>query len=249
MLAKLRGVEGYLSEDEAWALYIAARRCTQKAERPRIVEIGSYKGRSTIAIGSALKEAGRGSLVSIDPHMPTGKPSYAREHGDIDTLAEFQENIARAGVAAYVKSVQAVSTDARKSYDMQPVDMLFVDGSHDYEDVLADIDAWSPFLVAGGIAAFNDPYGPGVNRALRERLPSGRLALTSFRHINNTLFALVARERPASRTEMKVLAVYLYVERMQFKLLKLAFKGMLEAVGIVYVRPSAARSPELQLWV
>ena len=247
LLAKLRDVEGYLSDDEAWALYVAARRCTTVARDPRVVEIGSYKGRSTIAIASALAESGRGSLVSIDPHKPTGKASYAREHGELDTLAEFQQNVARAGVAAYVTSIQATSREARSTYDGRPIDMLFVDGSHDYEDVLADIDAWAPLLAAGAIAAFNDPYGPGVNRALRERVLWGHLALTSFHHVNNTLFALANRQK-SSPAEKTALSVYLYVERLHFKLLKLALKGMLESLGIVYMRQAAVRSPDLQLF-
>ena len=236
MLEKLRGVDGYLSDDEAWALYVAAR------GRKRIVEIGSYKGRSTIAIGSALADRGNGTLVSIDPHRPTGKASYAREHGDLDTRAEFEGNVARAGVAAYVTPMHATSLEARAAYDMQPIDMLFVDGSHDYEDVLADIDAWTPLLSAGAVAAFNDPYGPGVNRALRERLLGGGVTYSEFRHVNNTLFALANAQRSSSIRERLALKAYLYVERMRFKLLKLTLKGLFEALGIVYVRPDALRS-------
>ena len=242
LIAKLRNVEGYLSDVEGWALYLAARRCTQQAENPRVVEIGSYKGRSTIAIASGLAESGRGSLVSIDPHKPTGKASYAREHGTLDTLAEFRANLSNAGVERYVTSIQATSGEARRTYDMQPIDMLFVDGSHDYEDVLADIDAWSPLLADGGVAAFNDPYGPGVNRALRERIFAGRLALTAFQHVNNTLFALSDREKSPSFSESFALAAYLYVERLRFKLLKLALKGLFEALGIVYLREAAVRT-------
>lgn len=235
LIAKLRGVEGYLSDDEAWALYLAVR--DSSASEPRVVEVGSYKGKSTIAFASALAERQSGTLVAVDPHAPTGKASYTHEHGDQDTYAEFNRNIADAGVAAYVTSIRAVSRDARAAYDMRPIDVLFIDGSHDYEDVLVDIDSWTPLVNRGAVIAFNDTYAPGVNRALRERIFSGRLGLRQFRHVNNTLFAIAdpARSRPAAPV---ALWLYLYVERLRFKLMKLLMKGLMESLGIIYSRPS-----------
>ncbi|HEY1728898.1 MAG TPA: class I SAM-dependent methyltransferase [Candidatus Baltobacteraceae bacterium] len=246
LLAKVAGIEGYLSDDEAWLLYLAAR--SLAAEAPRIVEIGSYKGRSTIAIGIALVERRAGSLVAIDPHGPTGKTSYTLEHGDADTFVAYEANLARAGVSAYVTSLRATSTQARPTYDLRPIDMLFIDGSHDYEDVLADIDAWAPLLGSGSIVAFNDPYVPGVNRAIRERIASGMLTLASFRHVNNTLFARKVEAAPNHRGMPLPLALYFNVEQLRFRLLKLALRGTLEALGIVYVRPSDVRLPDWRLF-
>ena len=241
LLAKVRGVEGYLSDDEAWALYRAV--CDNAAQAPRVVEIGSYKGKSTIALASALVEKGAGSLVAVDPHAPTGKESYVREHGEQDTYAEFERNVAYAGVSNYVTSIRATSRDARKRYDMRPIDVLFIDGSHDYDDVLADIDTWTPLVNRDGIVAFNDTYVPGVNLAIRERIASGFLPLSDFRHVNNTLFG---RYR-SSRRRSIWLGLYFAVERMRFKLLKLMLKGLLEALGVIYVRPSTIRSPSWKL--
>jgi predicted O-methyltransferase YrrM len=246
LAAKLRRVDGFLSEDEGWALYQAARRCAQAAANPRIVEIGSYKGRSTIVLASALAEQGRGSVVAIDPHKPTGKESYAKEHGERDTYAEFLENLAKAAVEPYVVSVRKIAAQARAEYDMQPIDLLFIDGSHDYDDVVADIELWAPLLADRAIVAFNDPYAPGVNRALRERMAG--LPFASLRHVNNTLFALARRDRPTSRAGKAELAFYLFVERRRFKPLKLALKGLLETLGVVYVRPSAVRSSNWRLF-
>ena len=246
LLAKVAGIEGYLSDDEAWALYLAARTCTTNA--PRIVEIGSYKGRSTIALGTALVERHAGSLVAIDPHAPTGKTSYTLEHGDADTFAEYEANLARAGVAAYVTSLRATSTQARSNYDGRPIDVLFIDGSHDYDDVLADIDAWAPLLGPGAVVAFNDPYVPGVNRAIRERIASGALTLASYRHVNNTLFARKIEAAPNHRGMPLALALYFNVEQLRFRLLKLSLRGALEALGVIYVRPSAMRLPDWSLF-
>jgi hypothetical protein len=133
-------------------------------------------------------------------------------------------------------------------YDGQPIDLLFIDGSHDYEDVLADIDMWTPLLADEGIVAFNDPYAPGVNRALRERMFSRLLPVESPRHVNNTLFAISRRGARTRSATKRNLALYLWIERMRFKMLKLALKGLFENAGLVYVRASAVRSPAWRLF-
>ena len=212
------------------------------------MEIGSYKGRSTIVSASALAELGRGTVVAIDPHAPTGKDSYAREHGALDTYGDFLSNISRKNLNEYVISIRTTSAEARGVYDGQPIDLLFVDGSHDYEDVLADIDMWTPLLADEAVVAFNDPYAPGVNRALRERVLSRTLPVESPRHVNNTLFAISRRGSRTGAATRRRLALYLWIERMRFKMLKLALKGLFENAGLVYVGAAAVRSPSWRLF-
>lgn len=229
----LVGVEGYFSPDEAWALYVATLACA--TAEPRVVEIGSYKGRSTIAIALALRDHGGGLVVSIDPHTPTGKESYVREHGEADTFDEYLANVRRAGIERFVRPERATSATARPRYDGVPIDVLFVDGSHDEDDVLYDIDAWRPLLADRAILAFNDPYALGVNGALRARLFAPGSRLREPRHVNNTLFVEVDRGGRTSPLTAFALHAYLYVERLRFRALKLALKGLCERTGIVYV--------------
>jgi MMP 1-O-methyltransferase len=235
----LEGVDGYFSIDEAWALSCAARDC--RAAAPRVVEIGSYKGRSTIAAALALRDRGAGLVVSIDPHAPTGKASYVVEHGTADTFDEYLANVRRAGIEAFVRPIRATSADARAQYDGTPIDLLFIDGSHDLDDVLLDIDTWLPLAADAAILAFNDPYAAGVNGALRARLFAPGIGLQAPYHVNNTLFVSFRRgERTSPGTALE-LRFYLTVERMGFRLLKLALRGLCESLGIVYVRAGAAR--------
>jgi len=52
-LGRLLGsVDGFLYLGEAWALHEAARTCRMGGEWRAVVEIGSWKGRSTIALAS-----------------------------------------------------------------------------------------------------------------------------------------------------------------------------------------------------
>jgi hypothetical protein len=65
-----------------------------------------------------------------------------------------------------------LSSEVAKSWD-KPIHFLFVDGSHLYEDVLADFAGFFPHVVPGGLVAFHDvatESWPGVLRAWRETI-------------------------------------------------------------------------------
>ena len=239
LAAALTTVAGYFSEDEAWALNRAVSG-VRTPRAARVVEIGSYEGRSTIAIGLALRDRNGGRCYSIDPHAPTGKESYAREHGELDTYEAYRTNVRSAGVDDYVETVRATSEFARGVYDGAPIDVLFVDGSHDYEDVRTDIALWTPLLAPASVVAFNDPFSPGVNRALRAYVAWAAGTFADAYHVNNTLF-LVRSPAPPKPVSLAALRAYLFVEGQRFKLFKLLAKGCFEALGIVYVRPDDRR--------
>ncbi len=191
-------------------------------------------GRSTIAAALALRARGHGNVVSVDPHAPTGKASYAAEHGWRETFAEFTANVARAGVSGFVLPVRATSEEARAAYDGVPIDVLFIDGSHDEEDVRFDSVAWLPLLADRAVVAYNDPYAPGVNRVIREELRSPNFSISNLRHVNNTLFADVRKGARSKPAELLALSAYAYVERQRFKLWKLALRSLFAALGVVY---------------
>ena len=162
LAAALTGVEGWFDDREAWRLHRVARDLPGRS--PLAVEIGSWMGRSTLALGLAFRARGAGTVVAIDPHA--GSVPHER-FGVPDAFAQFERNVAP--VATHVRAVRATSLEARTSFD-EPVDLLFVDGSHRYEDVLADVDAWSGLLRRGATIALHDAQHAGVGRAVHERL-------------------------------------------------------------------------------
>jgi predicted O-methyltransferase YrrM len=182
----LEQVEGWLGPDEALALYEVVRRLPEGPVT--VVEIGSWKGRSTIALGLAVKARGSGRVFAIDPHNGENG-SGPLEPGSIarPTLDEFHTNIARAGIEPSVETVVSASQAARSRFADQSLDFLFVDGSHRYADVRSDIEDWASALKDDAVIAFNDPSDPGVYRALRELvLRPGPFVCP--RLIHNTLF-------------------------------------------------------------
>ncbi len=150
IVGKVQWVEGWLHPAEIRTLFKLAKACTG---RGAIIEVGSWKGKSTICLASGSR-AGRGTKIhAIDPH--TGSPEHGQTIGEVWTFTEFQNNIKRAGVEDMVlPHVEESVSTAEKFND--PVELAFIDGLHEYEGVKADFDAWFPKVVDGGFMAFHD---------------------------------------------------------------------------------------------
>ena len=120
-----------------------------------IVEIGSYRGRSTTLLALAQERfAPTGKEVAIDPH--TGDRQDLAKHGlaTLPSFDQFSRNVSAAGVSHRVTPIVALSHDAVVGWN-EPIDMLFVDGWHSCA-VLQDGHDWLPFLRPGGVVIFDD---------------------------------------------------------------------------------------------
>lgn len=190
----LQGVPGWLSLDEAYALHDAVVRAALRSPEINVVEIGSWKGRSTIALGAALRACAGGRFFAIDPHH--GSEEHVNVWGRVDTYQEFLTNIRRGGVSDVVTPLRMTSHEARAVVGELPIHVLFVDGSHKFEDVLQDIGDWSALLTDGATVGFNDPGWPGVNRALRLRVARWGSPYHSAHAVGNTLFFTLRRHAP-----------------------------------------------------
>ena len=164
-------VPGYLRRLESFYLYHTAKTLkgvTRHVDQPSaqaVVEVGSYKGRSSVAIGLGLKHNPNGqfTLYCVDPFFDDRV-----EKGLAD---EFHANITRAGVADIIKPVAQYSADAARDWPRhQGIAMLWIDGNHEYEYVRDDFLSWSRFLVPRGVVAFHDWQFVGIREALTECL-------------------------------------------------------------------------------
>jgi len=134
-----------------------------------IVEIGSFKGKSTVCLGcgSKLLTMSKKPIVAIDPF---GLPSEHYQFGwcGDEYFDAFWRNITQADLQNFVLPIRKFSTEA---YDECPrhIAALFIDGDHSYEGVAHDIRNYSSRLVKGGLIAFHDysnPQFPDVKRAV-----------------------------------------------------------------------------------
>jgi predicted O-methyltransferase YrrM len=186
LAAALGGVEGWLAADEALALHRAAR--DFPGDGPvRVVEIGSWKGRSTIALATGVAARPAGGVVhAVDPHR--GGVAH-RLTGESDSYEAFLANVDRAGVRDVVDPIRATSAVARRQVADGSVHVLFVDGSHRHDDVLHDVDAWTPALRPCAAVAFHDAVAyAGVAAALRRRVLTRGSSFRSPRRVQETLW-------------------------------------------------------------
>src|SRR5437870_10215952 len=91
--AHVDAVDGWLNYGEGRLLYQLARGCSGKGA---IVEIGSWKGKSTIWLGHGSHDGRRIKIHAVDPH--TGSPEHLGKSRRVWTFEEFQQNIKAAGV-------------------------------------------------------------------------------------------------------------------------------------------------------
>jgi predicted O-methyltransferase YrrM len=165
-------VEGWMTREQGEALYDAARSCPHGG---RIVEIGSFRGRSTIVLASAAPDTV--TVFAIDPHAGNDRgPGEISGYADAaaDDHAIFLANLGRAGVSNQVTHLRMFSDTALAEID-GPVDALYVDGAHRYSPARADIRDWGRRVAPGGTLLIHDAFSSvGVTLAILRELLFGR---------------------------------------------------------------------------
>ena len=160
-------VEGWLTDSQGEFLYNAARNC--KGKGGVIVEIGSWKGKSTIWLAKGSKAGSNVKIYAIDPH--TGSSEHKKMYGEVWSFEEFKQNIKRANVEDIVIPVVKTSEDAERDWDRKPIELLWIDGEHEYEMVKLDFDLWSPYLIEGGTIALHATIDwPGPKRVVKDKI-------------------------------------------------------------------------------
>lgn len=158
ILSKISAVDGWLSTDEALALHAISSGCT------RILEIGAWKGKSTICLALPHTYQGTKRVFSIDPFDASGEAGSAEEYaklkGQKPLLDQFQDNLAKAGCAHVVQPI--VGTSETAFFDQRlpkEVDFVFIDGDHSIRGAMLDFLLSLKLLRSGGTLAFHD-YDP-----------------------------------------------------------------------------------------
>jgi MMP 1-O-methyltransferase len=146
------GIDGWLSDAQGRALLAAAAAATGQGA---IVEIGSWKGRSTVWLAEGARLAGQ-RVHAVDRH------TQSLEDPTANTLAEFLDNIRKAGVADAIEPLVMSSADAA-AVVRGPVELLFIDGDHSFEGVRRDAEIWLPRVMDGGLVMFHDVATAGYD--------------------------------------------------------------------------------------
>ena len=169
-----KSVEGWLDDSQGIALYQMARSSVAGA----VLEIGSFCGKSTLFIALGCKHSGA-AFYAVDPHQRMsegGKEQFGLNYRPFtgNSLEELRKTLGSCNLAAYVTLLVATSKEARPQFTVQPLKLLFVDGSHDYDDVRLDYELWHEMIVTGGRLVLHDSNFEGVNQTIQAHLDHDR---------------------------------------------------------------------------
>lgn len=171
---------GFLGENEARFLGTLAGATPAKGI---IVEIGSFKGKSTVMLASVADKYALGPVVAIDPHEGL---SYIGPHEaqQTQTFDEFLSSLKSAGVERTVEIHRAYSREVANGWS-RPIRLLWIDGDHSYRGCREDFDLFSPYLSDGAVVAFHDALnafdGP-IRVFVEEVLRSDNFGRSGFVH-------------------------------------------------------------------
>lgn len=158
-------IKGWMSELELhWLAF-------QATQHKKIVEIGSYLGRSTRALGDHTP----GIVYALDDWIGPrgdnfcGDESFMISDEERQTLySRFSDNLGDLMQAGKIIPIRSSHEQADKIMFLSPPDMVFIDGDHKYEAVKRDILTWRQKLSRGGLLCGHDASWPGVGCAVRE---------------------------------------------------------------------------------
>lgn len=173
LVRAVNDVEGWFSPDQ---LARVAERAASTISGGCIVEIGSFRGRSMVAIArSAPSDV---DVYAIDPHA--GNDRGPQEISGYEAAAAqdhevFKANLERAGVAGRVAYVRKFSHEAHGDVP-DGIDMLHIDGAHRFGPARSDIRSWGDRVTPGGVMLIHDAFSSvGVTSAIVSLLlTSGR---------------------------------------------------------------------------
>jgi predicted O-methyltransferase YrrM len=127
----------------------------------RMLEIGSYKGRSTMAMIEICKAIGKTVWIDVidtfrgDQHI-----------GQTDTYQEFLDNTEGADTICVIRG------DSKEMHKLfctgTEYHLIYIDGAHDYDSVRWDIANYAPFLGKDSIIAGHDWYHFDVAKAVTD---------------------------------------------------------------------------------
>jgi len=172
-------INGWLLNNEAVMLFEVAKSC-----KGIIVEIGSWKGKSTVCLALGSKEGNNAKVYAVDPHINTPcHKNYSKGEG---TFSEFIRNLQKSGVSESVFPIVKKSKEASADFNHK-IDFLFIDGDHSYNSVKEDFELWFPKLITGGIIAFHDAVYSEVKRLIDEK--SAMQCFSEVKLVDRTAFA------------------------------------------------------------
>lgn len=160
-----KGIPGW--DDEGLRLCYSSLAIESK-DGDTIVEVGTFLGRSLCYLCHKLKlHQKKVNVISVDlfpatvdvqiPSMTLQCPLHE------GSLYLVRSNVMQGGFQDMVRFIRSDSADAAQHVEDASVFAVYIDASHTYEGVLADVRAWLPKVRSGGRLCGHDYGAPGVD--------------------------------------------------------------------------------------
>jgi len=143
-----------------------------------VIEVGSWKGQSSITIGSEIKKINdNAKLYCVDTWLGSTEfwieenpeRNLMFKNGYPQVYYQFLSNVVHNNLQTTIFPIPATSSTGASilRYNEIKAQLIYIDASHEYEDVVCDIKKYSDLLDKGGIM-FGDDYGSweGVRNAV-----------------------------------------------------------------------------------
>jgi len=130
----------------------------------KAIEIGAYSGEGTVVLAKYFKE-----VLAVDPWL-NGYDINDRASQQCPMKFVFEAFQERTCDLKNVMFSRGKSLDALEFVEDGSCDLVYIDGDHRYEGVLADLKCWRKKLKDGGIMAGHDWSWESVKKALKEEI-------------------------------------------------------------------------------
>jgi hypothetical protein len=141
------------------------------SDNSHFVEVGTWLGQSAAYMAVEISNSNKNiKFDCVDTWQGSDEHRDFKEIIDNSLYEKFLKNIEP--VKEFINPIRMESLKAAELYENETLDFVFIDASHDYENVLKDIYAWFPKLKKGKILAGHDydPHWHGVIKAVNEFL-------------------------------------------------------------------------------
>jgi hypothetical protein len=166
-------IEGWMFPSEMEFLY------NQAKQMDSIVELGSWKGRSTHALASGCK----GTVWCVDHWLGSIGDRTKELSESEDIYSEFLKNTKE---FKNINVLKMTTNEASQRFTTKSVDMVFIDAGHTYLETLSDINNWYPKAKKLICGHDYDPNNfPEVVRAVTDKFgkPDGVFGTIWFKKI------------------------------------------------------------------
>ena len=138
----------------------------------KIVEIGSFLGRSTHYLATSLMNANKENVKIYCVDTFEGSSEHVNLKLPKDFFSIFKENLKFFIGREMVIPCQgrSDSEDILNKFEDRSIDYIMVDGAHEHEPVLDDIENWWPKLKSDGVMLGDDFDLESVSEAVRQMM-------------------------------------------------------------------------------